>query len=72
MTYKDFKQYCISTKPDHLRFGQHLFNELCNINLDLANEIRGTALDPFFLDDIILKLEEFLEENWERKFTYDD
>ena len=38
------------------REGQAAFNALHEVDPDLANEIRGTRLDPFYRDD---KLPEF-------------
>jgi|SaaInl4_200m_RNA_FD_contig_101_165145_length_1063_multi_4_in_0_out_0_3 hypothetical protein len=46
----------IDSNP-HIRYGQALFNILPK---DMANEIRGTALDPFYednLDDFLTWLE---------------
>jgi len=37
-------------KHSFLRLGQTWFNELYNINPELANEIRATELDPFYVD----------------------
>ena len=45
------------------RYGQNLFNSLFELDPDLANSIRGTSLDPFYIDDSKdKKVDEFL--NW--------
>jgi len=36
-------------KP-HWRYGQVLFNALYDINPKIANQVRGTASDPFHFD----------------------
>ena len=41
-----------SENPD-LRHGQSLFNALHDLRPDLANKVRGTALDPFYGDHVI-------------------
>ena len=49
-----------------LRYGQCLFNATFDIVPDIANKIRGSSTDPFYVDHIIPKfftqLEEFLLE----------
>ena len=42
------------------RPGQCLFNAIYTINSQIANELRGTKLDPFHNDDIIEKCKQFL------------
>lgn len=39
------------------RTGQRYFNALCDVELELANEIRGTSDDPFYDDG---RLPEFM------------
>lgn len=34
-----------------LRYGQTLFNVLYNLQPDVANEIRGTRVDPFYANE---------------------
>lgn len=50
-------------KHPELRLGQTYFNVLHTIAPDLANEIRGTELDPFYKerDDGIQEFIEWLE-----------
>ena len=50
----------VNNKPKEYRKGQAYFNYLYDDNPQLANEIRGTNLDPFHRDDIIPKFLEFL------------
>lgn len=35
------------------RQGQLYFNALYDVDPELANEVRGTTIDPFYLDDRI-------------------
>jgi hypothetical protein len=44
-----------------LRNGQCLMQALFVLNKDLYNEVTGTDNDPFYVDDNIPKLLEFLE-----------
>lgn len=47
-----------------LRLGQYLFNLLCECNPDVANQIRGSILDPFYNDDVIPDFLEKVDELW--------
>lgn len=52
------------------RYGQALFNALSNVRPQLAEEIRGTPLDPFHVNemkDVPDELFEMLEERWSVK-----
>jgi len=42
---KDYQLY-----PEH-RKGQRAFNTLCSLQPRLANEVRGTDIDPFYSDE---------------------
>lgn len=44
-----------------LREGQCYFNTLYEVNPELANEIRGTNIDPFYLDSRIDAFVDFLD-----------
>jgi hypothetical protein len=48
------------------RAGQGLFNTLEQFNPEIANEIRGTDLDPFYINDRIPSFMAWLGErmNW--------
>jgi len=43
------------------RKGQSLFNALCVLYPDIADEIRGTSLDPFHRDDKIQECIDWLK-----------
>jgi hypothetical protein len=52
------------------RYGQLLFNTLYEVRPELADKIRATDLDPFYVKDedplnpVWDKLYQFLQENW--------
>lgn len=52
-----------------LRYGQCLFNTLYDLDSELANKIRGTNNDPFYLDEKIPKFFFALEELLIEKFV---
>lgn len=45
-------------KPPHIRRGQAMYNRLTEIAPDVALEINGTELDPFYQDD---RIDDFLD-----------
>lgn len=59
LTLKDdeivFLNICIKKYMDmpHMRHGQAYFNALYEVNPTIANEIRGTFIDPFYNDSRI-------------------
>lgn len=48
----------VKNRPSYIRLGQAWFNELFDINTDIANLVRGTEIDPFHNDT---KLAAFLK-----------
>lgn len=46
------------------RRGQRYFNALVLVRPDLAGQIVGTALDPFYLDDRLPECVRFVDDNW--------
>ena len=56
----------LSNNPNY-RIGQCYFNVLWEIDPELANEIRGTEVDPFYLDKKIPDFLETLAKKWENK-----
>lgn len=51
-------------RPKFLRQGQQAFNVLHEMRPDLANEIRATPLDPFYLDERLPDFYNFLYVRW--------
>lgn len=53
---------------DNYRYGQALYDELAAQKPRTANAIRGTQLDPFYIEDTtdpkLTRCLEFIEENW--------
>lgn len=70
MNYYSFK-VCVQqewAEAPNLRFGQVYFNLLEDLRPDLADEIRGSELDPFFLrfkHDVPEATEKFVMERWD-------
>lgn len=53
-----------NTPHGELRLGQHMFNELYLLNTAIANQIRGSIVDPFYNDDKIPAFLERVDELW--------
>jgi hypothetical protein len=51
-------------RPEYERLGQRAFNLLYSTHPEIANQIRGTKYDPFYVDskivDFLVKLLEFV------------
>ena len=47
-----------------LRYGQTFFNLLYAERPDLANELRGSPMDPFYFDGTRPGLLDWVERNW--------
>ncbi len=50
---QEYIDYVVSTKEEYIRLGQHYFNTLHECKPDIADEIRGSPIDPFYLDENI-------------------
>lgn len=69
MTYEQFlnnvhKMYDTQPKKGDLRLGQIFFNELCVMRPAIAEELRGSMLDPFFKERITQVVSDFVRERW--------
>lgn len=53
----------VKKRPSYIRKGQSYFNEAYNMNPKLVDQIRGTDIDPFYVDKRVPKFIEFLKEN---------
>lgn len=56
MTIEQFAYFAYRTtgaRPDELRLGQWMFNELHSEFPDIAKQITGTEYDPFYVDSKI-------------------
>lgn len=47
-----------------IRLGQLFFNELCVVRPSIAEEIRGSMLDPFFKERITQVTQDFVRDRW--------
>lgn len=52
----------VEKRPKEWRQGQAFFNYLEAHRPDLANKVRGTERDPFYLNDNVPKFIKFLQE----------
>lgn len=69
MTYDEFHRMVVLThatqpKKGDLRLGQIFFNELCVMRPAIAEELRGSMLDPFFKERITQVVSDFVRERW--------
>lgn len=69
MTFQEFHArvlsiYQMQPVPGELRLGQVFFNELASIRPDIAEQIRGTMLDPFYKERITNAVGNFVRERW--------
>jgi hypothetical protein len=71
MTYEEFTAYVNKNYTENRtiggwRLGQSFFNCLFEQRPDLANEIRATPLDCFYMKHVPLATLTFVEKNWEK------
>lgn len=67
MTEEEYNAFCASIKATkYERMGQFTFNLLHLCFRDIANEIRGTEFDPFYVDEKIPILLKHLRDNYVR------
>lgn len=69
MTYEEFahkinQMYLTQPVKDDLRLGQIYFNELCNVRPHIAEQLRGSMLDPFFKQRITQVVHDFVKNHW--------
>jgi hypothetical protein len=75
MNYYSFK-LCVQqewAEAPNLRFGQVYFNLLNDLRPDLADELRGTELDPYYLrltKDVPETTEKFVMEKWDNNTEF--
>jgi hypothetical protein len=48
----------------YLRLGQIYFNVLCSVRPHIAEQLRGSMLDPFFKERITQVVQDFVRERW--------
>jgi len=54
----------VTVPTKELRYGQFYFVALLNARPDIANSIRGTALDPFYRDKVSSSEHKEIEKLW--------
>ena len=69
MTYDEFydevyKCYMAQEASMDCRLGQIYFNMLCEVRPKIAEELRGSMLDPFFKHRITQVVSDFVRERW--------
>lgn len=55
LTFTEFKAFAESfygASKDEYRYGQAVFNALSHARPDIAQNLAGTMLDPFFKDEV--------------------
>jgi hypothetical protein len=69
-TSKSFIDYLIAlqTRDSSIRIGQHMFNTLCDYNLQLSRDIRGelNTIDPFYNDKKVPAFLKYIMDNWNK------
>ena len=68
-TYIDFvlevtSQYKHPNNADGWRFGQAVYNRLNQLRPDIAKQITGTPLDPYYKNAVTTETWEFIHKNW--------
>ncbi len=57
-----------SARGSGQRYGQLVFNHLCEVRPDLSEQVRGTDMDPFYVDRLNHpnwdRFVAFIESNW--------
>lgn len=69
MTYDEFlsdvlNKYETQPKKGDLRLGQIFFNDLCVVRPAIAEQLRGSMLDPFYKERITQVTSNFVRERW--------
>ena len=69
MTYDEFlsdvlNKYETQPKKGDLRLGQIFFNDLCVVRPAIAEQLRGSMLDPFYKERITQVTSDFVRERW--------
>lgn len=68
VTYGQFVLACLeyhrSSQGASQRLGQVVYNILSVVRPDVASQVRGTPLDPFYRDFVTDDVWEFIESKW--------
>lgn len=54
----------LKNNEESWRLGQTYFNVLYECRPDLANAIRGTSIDPFYVDELMPAFLSFVADRW--------
>lgn len=66
MTFEEFRVYVEAHRHDlDWRPGQAAFNLLVQARPEIAGRVRGTAEDPFYVDDRLPAFWRFVEDDWD-------
>ena len=70
MNYDQFlnsvhKIYMAQEPSMDFRLGQIFFNELCTMRPAIAEQLRGSMLDPFYKERITQVVSDFVRERWD-------
>ena len=69
MTYDEFHHQVVMVHASQpvkgdLRLGQIFFNNLCTVRPHIAEQLRGSMLDPFYKERITQVVQDFVRERW--------
>lgn len=66
MTYTEFENLVRMKHKDQsdLRLGQMFFHELFLVRPNIAEELQGAELDPFYKNHISQDLRDFVQSRW--------
>ena len=64
MTFNEYTKKAVAARRPGLRWGQVMFNTLYEVRPDLAEQVRGTDIDPFYDDARGLAFMAFVVGNW--------
>jgi hypothetical protein len=73
-TSESFINYLIAlqTRPPSIRIGQHMFNILCDYNLQFCEDvIELDTIDPYYNDSNVPAFLSYVIENWS-KYEYNN
>lgn len=63
-----FDAVVYARQTGHQRYGQAMFNHLCEVRPDLSEQVRGTDKDPFYVESLSDprwdRFVDFIEAEW--------
>lgn len=73
MSFDQFQQSVVDSFPNgNTRYGQYWFNLLNAIRPSIADKIRGTVDDPYYLDRVPTRTEQIVATLWADERAHDE